>query len=489
MTRVQIETERDWGLFIGGKSVPSVSHDTYRKISPTTELEIATVPDGGREDVDAAVTSAEGAFEAWSCRSPKQRGNALRAMSAVLRDNADELAALDAVDAGNPVTAMHNDVEWGAEMLEMFADWTRNLGGSTIPASTEHLHYTTRQPYGVVARIIPFNHPIFFAASKIAAPLAAGNTVVLKPAEVSPLSALRMGELFSDLLPAGVLSVVVGNGPEVGRALVRHPSVRRIGFIGGDSTGRAIQRDAAEVAVKDVSLELGGKNAMIICPDADLDRAAASAVAGMNFAVSSGQSCGSTSRLLVHESVAAGVVDAMVRLIGEIRIGDPLDPTTQMGPVATRAQYDKAMSYIGIGSSEGAALATGGRRPPSWGSDTGFFVEPTVFTGVEPASRLAQEEVFGPVLSVITWRTEEEAIGIANGVQFGLTGSVWTDDLKRAHRLARAMHTGYIWINGASRHFWGMPFGGVKSSGIGREESVEELLSYTELKTVNVFLD
>ncbi|BEP14842.1 aldehyde dehydrogenase family protein [Acidothermaceae bacterium B102] len=486
---VDIATEREWGLFIGGKSVPALSHDTFRTVSPTTEAEIASVPNGSSADVDAAVTSAEAAFDGWSARTPKQRGNVLRAMAAVLRDNADELAALDAADAGMPYTGMHNDVEWGAEVLEMFGDWTRNLGGQTIPASTEHLHYTTRQPYGVVARIIPFNHPIFFAASKIAAPLAAGNTVVLKPAEVSALSALRMSELFADLLPAGALSVVVGNGPEVGRALVRHPSIRRVGFIGGEATGRAIQRDAADVGVKDVSLELGGKNAMIVCPDADLGRAAASAVAGMNFAVSSGQSCGSTSRLLVHESVAGGVVDEIDRLIAAIRIGDPLDPTTQMGPLATRPQYDKAMGYIAIGSAEGAAIASGGGRPPSWPSDKGFFVQPTVFTGVDPGSRLAQEEVFGPVLSVITWRTEAEAIAIANGVRFGLTGSIWTNDLKRGHRLARDLHTGYIWINGSSRHFWGMPFGGVKSSGIGREESMEELLSYTELKTVNVFLD
>ena len=191
----------------------------------------------------------------------------------------------------------------------------------------------------------------------------------------------------------------------------------------------------------------------------------------------------------MHESVASEVVAEIARLIAAIRIGYPLDPTTQMGPVATRAQYDKAMGYIGIGPAEGASLATGGGRPPTWASDKGFFVQPTVFTGVDPASRLAQEEVFGPVLSVLTWRTEAEAIAIANGVRFGLTGSIWTNDLKRGHRLARDLHTGYIWINGSSRHFWGMPFGGVKSSGIGREESMEELLSYTELKTVNVFLD
>jgi len=485
---VQIDTDRDWGLFIDGASVPARNGATFSDISPTTDSQIAAVPDGTAEDVDAAVSAAAAAAASWAKASPAERGATLRKMANTLRANAGELAALDAADAGLPVTAMHNDVAWGADVLELFADWARDVGGSTIPASAEHLHFTTRHPYGVVARIIPFNHPLFFAAAKIAAPIVAGNAVVLKPAEIAPLSALRMAQLFADVLPPGVLSVVVGDGPDVGRALVRHPAIRRIGFIGSEATGRAIQRDAADAGIKDVSLELGGKNAMIVFPDADLDRAAAGAVNGMNFAVSAGQSCGSNSRVLLHESIAEEMTDKIVALLQAVTVGHPLDPDTRMGPLSSPAQFRKTMHYIDVGTQDGATLATGGRRP-DLDFESGYFVQPTVFVHVDPASRLGQEEVFGPVLSILTWRTPEEAVAIANGTQFGLTASVWTNDLKTAHRTVRDLQAGYVWINGSSRHFWGMPFGGVKSSGIGREESLEELLSYTQLKSVNVLLD
>ena len=485
---VPIDTDRDWGLFIGGASVPAQAGATFADISPTTESKIASIPDATAQDVETAVSAASTAATGWANVNPAERGAALRQMAAILRANATELAALDAADAGLPVTAMHNDVAWGSAVLELFADWAREVGGATIPASSEHLHFTTRHPYGVVARIIPFNHPLFFAAAKIAAPIVAGNAVILKPADISPLSALRMAELFADVLPPGVLSVIVGNGPAVGRALVRHPAIRRIGFIGSEPTGRAIQRDAADSGIKDVSLELGGKNAMIVFPDADLDRAAAGAVAGMNFAVSAGQSCGSNSRLLLHESIAAEVTAKVVALLREVTVGHPLNPHTTMGPLSSPAQYAKTMHYIDVGIRDGATLATGGQRP-DLDFDGGHFVEPTVFTGVDPGSRLGQEEIFGPVLSVLTWRTPDEAVAIANGTQFGLTASVWTNDLKIAHRTVRDLQAGYVWINGSSRHFWGMPFGGVKSSGLGREESLEELLSYTQLKSVNVLLD
>ncbi len=486
---VRVETDRTWSLSIGGRPAQALSGATFDDVSPATEAVIARVPDGGAEDVDAAIEAGMAGFEVWRHVAPKQRGQALRAMAAALRANSGELAALDAADAGNPVSAMRNDVIWASDMLELFADWTGDLGGSTIPASVEHLHFTTRQPFGVVARIIPFNHPLFFAGAKIAAPIAAGNAVVLKPPEIAPLSALRMAELFADLLPEGVLSVVVGNGPAVGRALVRHPAIHRIGFIGSEPTGRAIQRDAADSGVKDVSLELGGKNALVVFPDADLERAAAGAVSGMNFAVSAGQSCGSTSRLLLHESVASDFLAAVVARAEAIRVGHPLDPTTEMGPLSSKPQFDKTVRYIAAGLEDGAQLATGGARPRDLDLPAGYYVAPTIFTGVESTARIAQEEIFGPVLSVLTFRTEAEAVALANGVDYGLTASVWTNDLRRAHRMARDLDAGYVWVNGSSRHFWGMPFGGFKSSGVGREESLEELISYTQTKTVNVFLD
>jgi 2-formylbenzoate dehydrogenase len=481
--------ERPWRLLVGGRLVEACEHGRYIDESPVTEEPIAEVPDAGPADVDAAVSAAQAGFEAWRRVSARNRGRVVRQMAGVLRQHRDELALLDAIDGGNPVTAMGGDVDWAAEIMELFADWAIELKGQTIPASAEHVHYTMREPYGVVARIVPFNHPILFAAAKIAAPLVAGNAVVLKAPHQTPLSALRMGELFADLLPPGVLTVLTGQGPATGDAVVRHPAIRRIAFIGSEPTGRAIQRAAAETGVKEVSLELGGKNALLAFPDADPDAVAASAVGGMNFTWSQGQSCGSTSRLLVHRDIADRVVEGVLRRVEAIRIGSPLDPATEMGTVVSRQQYERSLGYIAAGRDEGARLLTGGTRPDGPGFEKGFFLRPTIFTDVRPTMRIAREEIFGPVLSVMTFDDEAEAVRTANGVEYGLTASVWTNDLRRAHRLARELEAGYVWLNGSARHFWGTPFGGYKASGIDREESLEELLSFTQLKTVHVLLD
>ncbi|GAA5136305.1 aldehyde dehydrogenase family protein [Pseudonocardia adelaidensis] len=478
--------DREWHLHVGGEPREATGGRTYEVECPATEAPLASAPDASPEDVDAAVRAAADAASAWRWVDVRERGRLLRRLADAFRAHADELALLDALDSGNPVTAMRGDVGWGAEVLELFADYASHLGGSTIPASVENLHFTRRVPFGVVARIVPFNHPAMFAAAKVAAPLMAGNAVVLKPSDITPLSALRFAEIAADVLPPGVLSVITGNGPAASSALVRHPLVRRIGFIGSDRVGRIIQRDAAEVGVKEVSLELGGKNALIVCPDADLDAAAAGIVAGMNFAWSEGQSCGSTSRVLLHASVAGEVLARVIERIGAIRIGSPVDPDTQMGPLASRAQYEKSRRYIDIAAAEGAQLAHGGERPA--GLDRGYYLQPTVFTGVRPDMRIAQEEVFGPVMSVLTYTDLDEAVRVANGVDYGLTASIWTRDVSTALSLADRLEAGYVWVNGSSRHFWGMPFGGTKSSGIGREECVEELLGYTEIKAVNVLV-
>ncbi|WP_224404041.1 aldehyde dehydrogenase family protein [Pseudonocardia sp. ICBG1034] len=478
--------DREWTLPVGGRFRAAEGGVTYVVENPATERTLAAAPDAAPSDVDEAVRSAADAAAKWRHVDVRERGRRLRTLAEVIRAHADELAMLDALDSGNPVTAMYNDVAWGAEVLDLFADFASHLGGATIPASAENLHYTRRAPFGVVARIVPFNHPFFFAASKVAAPLMAGNAVVLKPSDITPLSALRLGELAADILPAGLLPVVTGSGPAASSALVKHPLVRRIGFIGSDRVGRIIQRDAAEVGVKEISLELGGKNALIVCPDADLDAAANGIVNGMNFAWSQGQSCGSTSRVLLHSSVADQVLDSVLAQVKEISVGSPVDPATRMGPLASRAQYDKARSYVEIATDEGATVAYGGKRPD--GLEAGYFLEPTILTDVRQGMRIEQEEVFGPVMSVLTYDDLDDAVRIANGVEFGLTGSIWTRDVSTAVTLADRLEAGYVWINGSSRHFWGMPFGGTKSSGVGREESVEELLSYTELKAVNVLV-
>jgi acyl-CoA reductase-like NAD-dependent aldehyde dehydrogenase len=321
---------------------------------------------------------------------------------------------------------------------------------------------------------------------RVAAPLVAGNACVIKPPEAAPLSMLRLGELIVDLFPAGVLNIVVGVGPQVPDRIVRHPAVRRIGFIGSEPVGRAIQRAAAETGVKHVTLELGGKNAMIVFDDADVEAAAAGAVAGMNFTWS-GQSCGSTSRLLVQRPLYDRLTERVAALIGTRKVGHPLDETSQQGTVINQAQFDKSLRYITAAQEEGARLVVGGGRPAGVEFATGHFVEATVLADVQPGSTIEQEEVFGPVLAVMPFDTEEDAVRIANGVEYGLTASVWTKDLGRAHRVARDIEAGYVWINGSSAHYPGVPYGGVKRSGVGgKEECLEELLSYTEEKVVNV---
>ena len=473
--------DREFLLSVGGRLVPAASNSMYDNFSPVTETLIARVPDGDAVDVAAAVEAADDARNAWRRTPAAQRALLVRQLADVIEAHTEELALLDAIDAGAPITLARTDVALGVETLRMFAAFALEMKGTTIPASP-NLHFTVRQPIGIVARIVPFNHPLMFAC-KIAAPLIAGNCVLLKPPELAPLSSLRLGELAAQIFPKGVLSVLVSSGTAVPRAIVRHPKVRRIGFIGSAATGRAIQRDAAEIGVKDISLELGGKNAMVVFPDADLEKAAAGAVFGMNFAWS-GQSCGSNSRLLVHESVAHELTSAIIDLVNARTVGNPFDESSQQGAMISRAQYEKTLDYIAIAKSEGATVVAGGGRPAN--IDIGYYVSPTVLTDVQPQSRIAREEVFGPILSILTFRTEDEAIEIANDVEYGLTASVWTQDITRAHRVIGELEVGYSWVNGSGMHFPNVPYGGIKSSGIGREESIEELFSYTELKTINV---
>jgi betaine-aldehyde dehydrogenase len=471
-------------LFYGGdwRTPRGGMRDTF---DPATGESLGACADANAEDVDAAVAAAVAAFDEWRRSKPLERASIVRAIAAKLRQHAGELALIDAVNGGNPIAEMGRDVHAAAAQLDYFAGLATELKGETIPMGPDAVDMTVREPFGVCARIVAYNHPLMFTAGKMGPPLVAGNTVIMKPPYQAPLSALRMMELIADLVPPGVVNVVTG-GTECGAALVAHPRVPRISLIGSVPTGRAIAKSAAE-RLKHVSLELGGKNACVIYPDADIDRAIAGAVAGMNFTWC-GQSCGSTSRVFVHESIHDRVVEGIVAAVQRYRPGLPTDPSTTMGAIVSKAQHEKILSYIALGKAEGATLAHGGRVPRDDALARGWFVEPTVFTGVRQSMRLANEEIFGPVLSVLVWRDEHALWRDVNAVEYGLSCSIWTRDLATAHRAASRAEAGFVWINHTGQHFIGVPFGGYKQSGIGREESFDELLSYTQIKNVHIAL-
>jgi acyl-CoA reductase-like NAD-dependent aldehyde dehydrogenase len=472
-------------MYIGGEWVDAATGGRIEAVDPTTEELIATVPDGDAADVAAAVTAATQAAPAWRDLGWRRRAALLREIAGRIEAEAEELARLDVRDAGLPLTGMRDDVAGAVAEILYYAGIAPETRGSTAPPAPDTLSYTLREPYGVVGRIVPFNHPFKFAAGKVAAPLAAGNTVVLKPGEQTSLSALELARIAADVLPAGVLNVVTGRGPTAGAALVAHPDVPRIAFTGSVPTGRAVLRAAAD-AVKHVTLELGGKNPIIIFPDVDVVRAANAAVAGMNIARCTGQSCGSTSRLFVHADIAKPFLDALVTRLALLRVGDPMDEHTQVGPLAFRAHHERVLGYLETARREGATIAYGGGRPARM--TRGFFVEPTVLTDLDDEMTVVREEVFGPVMSVLTWRDVDEVVRRANATPFGLTANVWTNDVTAAHRTAAALQAGYVYVNGTGRRPIGTPFGGWKRSGLGKENCLEELMSYTREKTVTVTL-
>lgn len=455
-------------------------------LNPADGSVLASVASATAEDVDAACKAAHSAFKFWRTVKPLDRATYLRKAAKILREHASELAMLDALNTGNPVAEMVADANIAAATIDYFAGIAGEAKGETIPMGDGALNYTVREPLGVVARIVAFNHPLLFAGMKIAAPLAAGNSVIIKPSDQAPLSAIRMAELIGSVLPLGVLSVLPG-GRECGEALTTHPLVKKVTVIGSVQTGKAIMRNAAD-SLKGVLLELGGKNALIAYPDADIQKVAAGAVRGMNFTWA-GQSCGSTSRLFLHSSIHDEVLERVAAITNaNHKPGIPSDWNTTMGPLISRIQYDKVLQYIESAKQEGARLVTGGKPPADAALAKGNFIEPTIFADVDMSMRIAREEIFGPVLSVFKWDDEEAMFDDVNALDLGLTASVWTNNLNTAHRAARRVEAGYVWINNSSAHFLGAPFGGFKQSGLGREECVEELLEFTQTKNVNVSL-
>ncbi|HEY0453229.1 aldehyde dehydrogenase family protein [Actinophytocola sp.] len=470
-------------MHVGGEWVDAGAGGRIESVNPTSEEVIGTVPDAGAEDVDAAVAVAREAASGWGRLGWAKRGALLRELARRIEDETEALARLDVRDAGLPLAGMRTDVTGAAATLDYYAGIAPQTGGGTAPASEDTLSYTLRQPYGVVARIVPFNHPFKFAAGKVAAPLAAGNAVVLKPGEQASLSALELARIAAEVLPPGVLNVVTGAGATTGAALVGHPDVHRVAFTGSVPSGRAVLRAAAE-GITHVTLELGGKNPLIVFPDVDVPKAAAAAVAGMNIARCTGQSCGSNSRIYVHADIADEFVAALVERVAALRVGDPMLAETQVGPLAFRAHHERVLGHLETARREGATFAYGGSRPPG----RGFFVEPAVLTGLDDDMAVVREEIFGPVMSVLTWRDVDDVIRRANDTPFGLTANVWTRDVTAAHRAAAALEAGYVYVNGTGRRPTGTPFGGWKSSGLGKDNGLEELLSYTQEKTVTVTL-
>jgi len=471
-------------LWIDNRDVDALGGETFATMNPATGVPLATLPRAKREDVDVAVASANKAFATWSRMDPNERARILWKVGELVMSKLEELARLEALDTGKPIAnARLIDVPRTADTFFYFSGWATKLHGETIPVRGPMLNYTLREPLGVIGAIIPWNFPLLLAARKIAPALAVGNTVVIKPPEEASLTTLALARIMAEAgVPEGVVNVLTGYGEEVGAALVEHPGVAKISFTGGTETGKIIMRAAAGT-LKRLSLELGGKSPNIVFADADVAAAASAAVTAAFY--NQGELCTAGSRLLVDRAVHDQVLETVARGARALVPGDPLDAKTQMGPLISAEHRDKVLGFVKAGESEGAKREAGDPRP---GGDAGYFVNPTVFSGVAEKMTIAREEIFGPVLSVIPFDSLEDAARIASATEFGLAAGVWTRDIGKAHMLAARLRAGTVWINTYNRFDAASPYGGYKQSGFGRENGRAVLDELTQLKSVWVAL-
>jgi acyl-CoA reductase-like NAD-dependent aldehyde dehydrogenase len=474
-------------LFIGGEFVDAADGATFEVFGPHDGSKLADVAEAKDPDVDRAVEAAGSAFTAWSATAAAERGRLLLKLADAIATHADELARLESMDTGHPIRdSTRLDVPRTVATFRYFGGMADKVNGSVVPVEPGFLNYVLRRPMGVVGQIVPWNFPLMFTSWNMGPALAAGNTVVYKPAELTPLSSLRVAELMAEVgFPPGVVNMVPGLGHVAGARLAEHPGVQKISFTGSTEVGRQIVQASAG-NLKRVQLELGGKGANVVFEDADLP----AAVDGSAFAIfhNQGQACIAGSRLILHERIAGEFVDRFVALARSIRLGDPLHPTTEMGPLTSPEHRDRVLGYVKIALDEGGEVLTGGKAPDEPALKAGCYVEPTVVRA-KATDRVSQEEVFGPFVTVTTFREEAEALEIANATDYGLGGGLWTRDLQRAHRVAREMASGMVWINCYKRVNPGSPFGGVRSSGYGREMGFEAMQEYTEAASVWVNVD
>jgi aldehyde dehydrogenase (NAD+) len=485
-----IETLSRKMFFVGGKHVESAGNADIEVTNPATGELLATVPDAGQADVDGAVAAARESFEdqRWRRKDPSEKERILWRLADLMEKNKDDLARLESLENGKTLhEALRADVNPGIDALRYYAGWVRRIYGETIPVDGPYLNYTLREAVGVVGAIVPWNYPTCIATWKFAPALACGCSVVLKPSEMTPLTALRMAELAAEAgVPDGVFNVITGYGHTTGEAMGRHMDIDKISFTGSMRTARALLKASAESNLKRLSLELGGKSPNIIFPDCDMDAALRSAFWGI-FA-NKGEVCSAGSRLLVHRDIHDQFIERLSAQARKMKVGDPLDPSSEMGSQISATQLERILGYIKSGVDEGAKLVCGGERDTEGIKAKGFFVKPTIFTEVRPQMKIAQEEIFGPVLATIQFEDADEAIEIANGTIYGLVSAVWTRDITLAHRVSREIKAGSVWINTYNGFDSASPFGGYKQSGYGRDLGAHALEQYTSVKSVWVAL-